>query len=62
MEYGDYGDMAEEEIQQIEDWLKYEQGDRVGHWNIQEISEDYGKCEATGLFSNRMSVRFNFKG
>lgn len=42
--------MTEDEIQQIEEWMKCEQGDKAGHWSIEEIGEDYGKCEVTGLF------------
>lgn len=62
LEYGDFGDMTEEEIQQIEEWVTREQGGKTGYWSIQEINEDYGKCEVTGSFSNLMSVRYNFKG
>lgn len=61
LEYGELGDMTEDEIQQIEEWMAHEQGDKAGHWSIEETGEDYGKCEVTGLFSNLISVRFNFK-
>lgn len=61
LEYGDYGDMSDDEMQQFNDWLESEKCDKVGHWSIQEISENWGKCEVTGLLSNRMVVRFNFK-
>ena len=61
LEYGDYGDMWDSEIQQFNVWLECEQGDKIGHWSIEEISENWGKCEVTGLLSDRMVVRFNFK-
>lgn len=62
IEYGDYGDMSDEEINQFDDWQYNEQDCKKGHWSIDEISEHYGKCEVTGLFSNLMRVSWNFKG
>ena len=61
LEYGDFGDMTDTEIQEFNDWLECEQGDKIGHWSIQDMGENWGKCEVTGLLSNRMVVRFNFK-
>ena len=62
IEYGDYGDMTEKEIDQFYQWQYKEQEGRQGHWSIDEISEDYGKCEVTRLFSNLMVVSWNYKG
>lgn len=62
LEYGDYGDMTEEEITEFDNWVTNEQDGKAGHWSIDEISEDYGKCEVTGLFSNLMLVNWNYKG
>ena len=61
LEYGDYGDMAEDEVEQFEAWLINELDGRDGHWSIDEISEDWGKCEVTGLFSSLVLVSWNYK-
>ena len=57
----EYGDMTEEEIDQFDEWQYNEQDGKTGHWSIDEISEHYGKCEVTGLFSTLMSVSWNYK-
>lgn len=61
IEYGEYGDMSEDEIEQFDQWQYNEQDGKQGHWSIDEISEHYGKCEVTGLFSTLMSVSWNYK-
>ena len=61
IEYGEYGDMSEDEIEQFDQWQYNEQDGKQGHWSIDEISEDYGKCEVTGLFSTLISVSWNYK-
>ena len=61
IEYGDYGDMPPEEIEEFDQWQYNEQDGKTGHWSIDEISEHYGKCEVTGLFSNLMQVSWNYK-
>ena len=61
IEYGDCGDMSPEEIEEFDQWQYNEQDGKTGHWSIDEISEHYGKCEVTGLFSNLMQVSWNYK-
>ena len=62
IEYGDYGDMTKGEISQFKAWLENEQAGVVGHWSIEEHDGgNFGRCEVTGLFANRATVRFNFK-
>lgn len=61
LEYGDFSDLTEDEQNEFQQWLECEQDGKTGHWTIDEISEDYGKCEVTGLFSNLMQVSFNYK-
>lgn len=61
LEYGDYGDMTQAEIDEFNAWMEKEQDNKTGHWSIEEISENWGRCEVTGLLSDRMIVRFNFK-
>ena len=62
LEYGDYGDMTEEEISQFDAWVEYAQDGIAGHWSIEDHDgEDFGCCEVSGLFANRATVRYNFK-
>lgn len=61
LEYGDYGDMSKQEIYEFDVWLHAEQDGNQGHWSIDDCSENYGKCEVTGLQSNLMVVSWNFK-
>ena len=62
IEYGDYGEMSDQEISQFQAWLEYEQAGIAGNWSIEEHGmEDYGHCAVSGLFVNSVQVRFNFK-
>lgn len=61
LEYGDCAEMDDKEFQEFEDWLNNEQDGKAGHWSIDNCSENYGKCEVTGLQSNLMTVSWNFK-
>lgn len=56
LEYGDFSGFSDYEEKEFLDWMAAEQDGKKGHWSIEEISEDYGKCEVTGLFSNLMLI------
>ena len=61
LEYGDFGDMSDAEIREFNEWLENEQEGKTGHWSIEDTGENWGRCAITGLLSNRMIVRFNFR-
>lgn len=61
LEYGDYGNMSFAESQKFHAWRHAAQYGKTGHWSIDDCSENYGKCEVTGLQSNLMIISWNFK-
>ena len=61
LEYGDYCDMSEEEISQFKSWLEYAQDGKTGYWSTDYDGEDFGPCAVSGLFANRITVKYNFK-
>lgn len=58
LEYGDYGDMDKDEIKQFEEWEHDAKDGKTGHWSIIDMSENFTKCEVTGLHSNCMIVAY----
>lgn len=60
LEYGDYSGITEEEEKEFNEFLENEQIG-IGHWSIEDMSENYGTCEVTGLLSSLMVVHWNYR-
>jgi hypothetical protein len=55
---GDYSGLNDKECAQLDDWVAEVQPKGSGHWSTTEITDEFARCDVTGLHGEVEQVHY----